>query len=117
MRRGDIWYVGLDPVRGSEANKTRPVVVVSNDSLNRAAERLGLGVVTVVPLTSNTTRVPSFQVLVPATRRTGLQADSKAQVEQLRAIDVVRFIERAGALDPEQMAAVDEALLLHLALG
>ena len=48
MRRGEIVTVSLDPVRGSEAGKTRPAVVVSNDAANDTATRLGRGVVTVV---------------------------------------------------------------------
>lgn len=57
MRRGDIWLFDLDPVRGGEANKARPAIVVSNDGANQAATRRGSGVVTVVPLTTNTSTV------------------------------------------------------------
>ncbi len=51
MLRGEIRLADLDPVRGSEANKRRPVVIVSNDRANSVAARLGRGVVTVVPVT------------------------------------------------------------------
>ena len=57
MRRGEIRLVDLDPAQGAEANKRRPAVVVSNDGANATAERLGRGVITVVPVTSNVTRV------------------------------------------------------------
>lgn len=67
MRRGDICVISLDPARGSEAARTRPAVVVSNDGANTTATRLGRGVVTVVPVTSNVERVYPFQVLLPAT--------------------------------------------------
>lgn len=66
MRRGDIYMVDLEPVRGSEAHKVRPAVIVSNDGANESVERNGRGVVSVVPLTSNTTRVLSFQVFLHA---------------------------------------------------
>ena len=81
MRRGDVYWVDLEPARGSEANKTRPAVIVSNDAANRAARRTGRGVVTVVPITSNVGRVYPFQVLLRAAD-CGLTADSKAQAEQ-----------------------------------
>lgn len=68
------------PVRGSEAKKCRPAVLVSNDRANTMAERLGRGVVTVVPVTSNVDRVFPFQVLLPAAE-TGLRLGSKAQGE------------------------------------
>ena len=66
MRRGEIVAVSFDPAVGSEAAKTRPAVVVSNDAANATATRLGRGVVTVVPVSSNVDRVYPFQVLVPA---------------------------------------------------
>src|SRR6478736_2705202 len=66
MRRGDIHSVDLDPVRGSESNKRRLAVIVSNDAANATARRLGRGVITVVPVTSNVERVYPFQVLLSA---------------------------------------------------
>ncbi|MBE1877658.1 type II toxin-antitoxin system PemK/MazF family toxin [Myceligenerans pegani] len=116
MRRGDVWFADLDPARGSEANKVRPVVIVSNDARNRSADRSARGVLTVVPLTSNTARVLPFQALVPAGAATGLDTDSKAQAEQVRSIDMGRLTRRAGALSAETMAVLDEALMLHLGL-
>jgi mRNA interferase MazF len=115
MRRGEIRMVDLDPARGAEANKRRPAVLVSNDGANTTAERLGRGVVTVVPVTSNTTRVYPFQVLLDASS-TGLGRDAKAQAEQVRPVAVERVGRRVGALDPELLTALDEALRLHLAL-
>ncbi|WP_304608324.1 type II toxin-antitoxin system PemK/MazF family toxin [Isoptericola luteus] len=117
MRRGEIWDVDLVPVRGSEADKRRPVVIVSNDARNRITQRSGRGVLTVVPLTSNTSRILPFQVLVPADVANGLTVDSKAQAERVRSIDVDRFGDRRGALTTPQVAALDEALLLHLGLS
>ena len=116
MRRGDVYLADLDPARGSEAAKRRPVVVVSHDALNRVAAPLGRGVVTVVPLTSNVAVVHPFQVLVPA-EAAGLDRASKAQAEQVRSIAVERLGSRSvGALPPALLAAVDDALRLHLAL-
>lgn len=115
MRRGEIRVVDLDPARGSEASKRRPAVVVSNDGANVTAERLGRGVVTVVPVTSNVARVYPFQVLLDA-ETTGLERDSKAQAEQVRSVAVERVGARLGLLSGELMAELDEALRLHLAL-
>ncbi len=116
MRRGDIYLVDLDPARPSEANKRRPAVIVSADSLNRTVDRLGAGAITIVPLTSNTTRVYDFQVLLPA-GDTGLDADSKAQAEQIRTVSFTRLGRTpTGQLPPELMRKVDAALRLHLAL-
>jgi mRNA interferase MazF len=115
MRRGEIRLVDLGPVRGAEANKRRPAVIVSNDGANSTAEHLGRGVVTIVPATSNTERVFPFQVLLPASK-TGLERDSKAQAEQVRSVAVERIGARIGVVPPELLVMLDEALRLHLAL-
>ncbi|ACZ31330.1 transcriptional modulator of MazE/toxin, MazF [Xylanimonas cellulosilytica DSM 15894] len=116
MRRGEVWTVELDPVRGSEASKTRRCVIVSRDASNKAVETHGRGVVTVVPLTSSVARVPPFQALVPAEPGNGLDHDSKAQAEQVRAVDVSRMVARVGTLRSEHVGAVDDALITHLGL-
>ena len=115
MRRGDIHSVDLDPDRGSEANKRRPAVIVSNDAANATAARLGRGVITVIPVTSNVERVYPFQVLLPAAE-TGLDRDSKAQAEQVRSIAVERVGDRLGVVPNSIMVDLDEALRLHLGL-
>ena len=115
MRRGEIRLVDLEPARGAEADKQRPAVVVSNDGANSTAQRLGRGVITVVPVTSNTDRVYPFQVLLPA-GATSLPVDSKAQAEQVRSIAIERLGRRVGMLSAELQSDLDEALRLHLAL-
>lgn len=115
MRRGDVVWVDLDPSRGSEASKRRPAVVVSNDGANRTAQGLGRGVITVVPITSQTTNVYPFQVLLPA-RSCGLPKASKAQAEQIRSVAVERIGSVAGRLRADLLEEVDTAIRLHLAL-
>jgi len=115
MRRGEIRVVDLDPARGSEATKRRPAVLVSNDGANATAERLGRGVVTVVPVTSSVARVYPFQVLLPA-KECGLRRASKAQAEQVRSVAVERIGPPVGLVPPALMAALDDALRLHLDL-
>lgn len=115
MRRGDIVLVDLDPARRGEANKQRPAVVVSNDGANAVAERLGRGVVTLVPVTSNLARVYPFQVRLPS-EATGLDRDSKAQAEQVRSVAVDRIGSVLGRVPAALMAELDESMRLHLSL-
>jgi mRNA interferase MazF len=115
MRRGEIRLVDLAPVRGAEADKQRPAVIVSNDGANTTASRLGRGVITVVPVTSNVTKVYPFQILLPA-KSTGLQRDSKAQAEQVRSVATERVGSKLGTVPADLMSALDNALRLHLAL-
>ena len=114
LRRGQIVLAAFDPAVGSETRKTRPAVVVSNNTANAAALRSG-ATVTVVPVTSHTTKVYPFQVKLPA-ETTGLHHDSKAQAEQVRTVAVARIVKPVGWVTAELMGAIDEALRLHLAL-
>ena len=115
MRRGEIVSVSFDPAQGSEAGKTRPAVVVSNDAANATATRLGRGVITVVPVTSNIARIYPFQAFLPA-NQTGLQRDSKAQAEQVRSVAVERIGGRLGQLPAALITELDRALRVHLSL-
>src|ERR1700691_431774 len=106
MKRGEIVSVNFDPVRGSEANKTRPAVIVSNDAANATATRLGRGVIT---------GVYPFQLLLLA-HLTGLPRDSKAQAEQIRSVSVDRIGGTLGQLPPALVAELDRALRVQLSL-
>ncbi len=94
----------------------QPLPPVSNDGANATAARLGRGVLTVVPVTSNISRLYPFQVLLPAAV-TGLERDSKARAEQIRSVSIDRLGARIGDLDAVLLADLDEALRLHLALS
>ena len=113
MLRGEIRLVDLDPARTGEANKRRPAVLVSNDGANTTAAKLGRGVVTVIPISTNVDRVYPFQVLLAA-QGSGLERHSKAQAEQVRSVSVERVTDRIGTVPPEVMLEIDEALRLHL---
>lgn len=115
MRRNEIRLVNLDPVLGSEAARIRPGVIVSNDGANTTAQRLGRGVITVVPVTSNIDHIHPFQTLLPA-RETGLDFDSKAQAEQVRSIAVERVGALIGNVPFHLMDQLEDALRLHLDL-
>lgn len=115
MRRGDVVWVDLEPVRGSESSKRRPAVVVSNDGANRTAQSLGRGVITVVPITSQTERVYPFQVLLPA-KTCGIPKASKAQAEQIRSVSVQRIGTTAGRLSGHLLDELDDAMRLHLGI-
>ncbi len=115
MERGDIYLVSLDPSIGHEQGKRRPAVIVSNNAANDSAIRRGRGVVTVVPLTSNVSKIYPFQVLLPS-EETGLARDSKAQAEQVRSIATERLLSKLGAVPASRLRGLDDALRLHLSL-
>jgi mRNA interferase MazF len=108
MIRGDVVWVDLDPARGSEADKRRPCIVVSNDANNRAAATL-----TVVPCTTNVRDVYPFEVHLEDL----LGRPSKAQAHQVRTVARRRVVDRPIAhLDPISLRRLDDALRLHLDL-
>ncbi len=110
-RRGDVYWVKLDPTVGTEIAKTRPAVVISNDLGNRYSAR-----VIVAPLTSkHTDAVYPFEVLVPV-RESGLNETSKILLDQIRSIDKRRLDGRIGALLPERLLEVDRAIRLSLSV-
>jgi mRNA interferase MazF len=109
MKRGEIYYANLSPTVGSEIDKRRPVLVVSNDANNRAANT-----VTVLPITSNITRIYPFEVLLNP-EDSGLSKSSKVQAQQIRTISKQRITSDAvGSLNEEIMQLVNIALKLHL---
>ncbi len=110
-RRGDVYWVNLDPVVGSEIAKTRPAVIISNDVGNEYARR-----VIIAPITSgHTGRIYPFEVLVPVGEG-GLAQDSKVVLDQIRTVDKVRLGQRMGALSMPRLVEVDQAIRLSLAV-
>ena len=111
MKRGEIYYANLSPTVVSEIDKRRPVLIVSNNANNRASN-----MVTILPITSNTSRVYPFEVLLES-RVSGLAKPSKVEAQQIRTISKQRFNEaRLGRLSAEIMQLVDAAVRLHLQL-
>lgn len=111
INRGDIYYAGLDPTIGSEVNKKRPVIIVSNDAANKVSN-----LVTVIPLTSTTHKIYNFEVLL-GRDESGLKKNSKAQCQQIRAVSKQRLDKNpVGKVSAEKMQSIDKALRLHLGL-
>ncbi len=111
MRRGEIYYADLNPTVGSEINKRRPVLIVSNDANNRAASTI-----TVLPITSNVSRVYPFEVSL-SPKESGLPKPSKVQAQQIRTISKERLRGNVvGALSPALMRRAENAIRLHLDL-
>jgi mRNA interferase MazF len=103
-RRGDVYWVCLDPARGTEIRKTRPAVIVSNDSCNKYGAR-----VIVLPVTSN------VESLYPGEAMIELQHHpARVLGDQMRSLDKSRLGTRLGTLSPAELSAVEEAILITL---
>lgn len=99
ISRFEIWRANLDPTIGHEIKKTRPVVVVSPDELNRH-----LATVLVAPLTS-TIRPYPFRVNTVVSEVSGQIA-----LDQIRALDKIRLIKRIDTLSQEKWHEVISVL-------
>ena len=109
VKRGDVVVANLDPTIGVEIQKTRPVIVLSNDAINQYSQ-----LVVVVPLTKNTAHLsPSHAIIPKGVAR--LTFISKAVTEQVKAIDKRRLVKRLGSLTPSVLEAVERALKNTLA--
>ena len=107
-RRGEVWRAQLDPVRGSEQGKTRPVVVLTEPPTGRATMRLCVPVVNAKPEHG----LMAWCAPLAPSSGSGLSKDSSADTAQTRALDLVRFGARLGTLTPAEVEAVTAALVL-----
>jgi mRNA interferase MazF len=110
IKRGEVFLINFDPTVGADARKTRPAVVVSNDVNNAHSP-----IVSISPITSNVTKVYSFEVEIPSGMG-GLRTRSKIMVNQTRAADKIRLIKKLGHLSEGLMDNVNQALKLHFAI-
>ena len=106
MKRGDVWWVQFDPSVGTEIQKIRPAIIVSNDKANQKLSRY-----VVMPVTSNVTYFHPGQTRVQINNREG-----KAMADQIMAADRSRLKNFMCRLTDDEMAQVDEAIKLHLEL-
>jgi mRNA interferase MazF len=111
LARGSVILVELDPTRGHEQRGARPCIVVSDHATNRE-QRYPL--IAVVPVT----RTPGRGILYPplAKGKSGLTSACFALIDHVRAVDRSRVRRLWGAVQPKELEAIDEGLLLFLGL-
>jgi mRNA interferase MazF len=107
MKRGEIWVANLNPNKGGEIGKQRPVVILQEDLLTAT----GLATILIAPLTSQFR--PAFAPLrIRVSARDRLIQDCFVMIEHLRALDRSRFGPGPLAtLTAEEIAAVEKSLL------
>lgn len=104
--RGQIWWVDLDPTRGSETSKVRPAVVVSIDAVSSLPVRL------VVPLTEWKDKHQQYhwRLAVKPSKLNGLTKESAADALQVRCVSTQRFRNQMGRLEADCLAELCAAL-------
>jgi mRNA interferase MazF len=106
MTRGSIWWVEFDPAVGSEIRKTRPAIIVSNDTANEY-----LTCVVVIPLTSNISRVYPGEALVTIN---GVK--SKVMSDQIMSADKSRLKTKIGVVSETDLRSLENAIKTFLSL-
>lgn len=94
MKQGDIWLINLDPTIGAEIKKTRPAIIVSDDSLGRLPLKV------FVPVTDWKDRyeIAPWMVKIQADSKNGLKIDSTADCFQVRSFSQERFVKKLGVI-------------------
>jgi mRNA interferase MazF len=106
MKRGEVWWVNLEPGLGGEVRKGRPAVIVSNNAANKYLNRTQ-----VVPLSTSVDRFyPSEAPVTVRGKR------HKAMADQLTTVSKTRLQNRIGRLSKIDMRGVEEAIKVQLEL-
>ena len=99
--RGEVWRADLEPVRAHEQGRVRPVLVISNNTLNHGHS----GLVTVVPMTTKGRPLRSFIRVDPP--EGGVSKISFIMCDQVRTISIDRLTRRFGTVSPARLAEVE----------
>ena len=99
MKQGEIWLINLDPAVGAEIKKTRPSIIVSDDSLGKLPLRV------IVPITEWKERyeIAPWMIKIEPNNKNGLMKDSSADCFQVRSVSEERFVKRTGSVSEEIM--------------
>ena len=106
-KRGDIYWIQLDPTIGTEVQKTRPCLILSNNSQNKKGMR-----VIAAPITTKVKNVYPFEAKIVIKGR-----ECKVLLDQIRALDKQRMNSRIDSIDPQTMFEVEAALKVALGLS
>lgn len=110
IRQYDIWLADLSPKRGTEPGKIRPVVIIQTDLLNPIHPST-----LVCPLTSRVNR--SIQLLRVHVGKSQLDKPSDILIDQVRAIDNLRFLKKIGRLSRQQITLLRQNLMIVMDLN
>lgn len=106
MKRGEIWWVNFDPAIGSEIKKTRPAIIVSNDTSNKYSNR-----VQVIPATSATQKLypPECYIQIKGKH-------SKVMADQIMTVSKERLYNQMGLVTPDEMNEIQRIILIQLGI-
>lgn len=111
-RRSDIFIADLNPSFGQEMHKKRPVLVISNNTLNKT-----LPTVVIIPFSSIIPDFVGADVVRISKAQGGLDEDSVLITNQIRSIDKGRLVKRTGKILTSLLPEVEQALKITLSFN
>ena len=111
VKRGDIFYADLSPVKGSEQGGIRPVLIIQNDVGNKYSPTIICAAIT---SKINKAKLPTHVEI--GAQQYALIKDSVILLEQVRTIDKIRLKEKVCHLDCEMMKKVNKCLIISFNL-
>ncbi len=113
MKQSDIWLINLDPTIGAEIKKTRPAIIVNDNSVGRLPLKI------IVPLTDWKDRyeVAPWMVKLNPDNQNKLKKPSSADCFQVRTLSEQRFVKKIGTIDTETFEKIKDGLAKVLSIG
>ena len=110
MKQGEVWLVNLDPTLGSEIKKTRPIIIVNNNSLGKLPLKI------IVPLTDWKDRygVSPWMIKLRPDKDNNLTKDSSVDCFQIRSVAEERLIRKIGYVNPDVMERIRKSIAIVL---
>lgn len=110
IKRNEIYYADLNPVKGSEQGGIRPVLVIQNDTGNKHSPTT---IVAAITSKEEKAKLPTHVEVGSC----GVERKSLALLEQIRTIDKSRLIKYVGELDGATVKEINEAISISLGLN
>ena len=103
-KRGELWWVDFGNRKGGIINKTRPAIIVSNNTSNKYSNKFQ-----VIPITSNTNRIYKSELLIYVKSKKG-----KAMVDQLLTVEKKKVYEKIGEVTSRDMFGIERVIKIQL---
>ena len=113
MKQGEIWLINLDPTVGAEIKKTRPAVIVNDNSIGKLPLKV------IVPLTDwkDHYEIAPWMIQILANDTNNLTKASSADCFQVRSLSEKRIISKIGKIDTKTLEKIKDGLAKVLSIG
>ena len=105
-KRGEVWWVNFDPSLGSEIQKVRPAVVISNNISNKYLDRFQ-----VIPITSQIDKIYPGEALINLGKKQG-----KVMANQMTTVSILRMDKKLITVSKRDLLVVEQAVKLQIGL-